>query len=218
MNGIDKGVRRGEKVPSNPIPELRYEQFKYKLEEISERYAERNLMIFFIGVATGYRTQDIVNLTIGELKEFLNEERFMIQEQKQYKSWLKYMRENPNSTRKAPRKREVPIKSTLRKLLKAYVKGKAKSQYAFQSNKGDSHISSKTYSNILAEVGRSLNLDNISGHSMRKTYATRYWNVRRDLEGLRRALGHKSIETTKAYLGLEEEVFDSAAKIADDRL
>ena len=53
---------------------------------------------------------------------------------------------------------------------------------------------------------------------MRKTYATRYWIAKRDLEGLRRALGHKSIETTKNYLGLDEKVFDSAATIADDKL
>ncbi|MBS6041990.1 MAG: tyrosine-type recombinase/integrase [Clostridium baratii] len=215
MNSINN---RGEKVPAVPIPEDKYEQFKYRLEELSGKYAERNMMLFFLGVATGYRTQDIVRLTVGEIKEALEEDRFLIQEQKQYKAWLKHIRENPGSTRKAPKKREVPIKSRLRKLLREFIKGKSKSQYAFPSNKGSSHISAKSFSNILAEVGKSLGIKNISGHSMRKTYATRYWIAKRDLEGLRRALGHKSIETTKNYLGLDEKVFDSAASIADDKL
>lgn len=215
---MSKEVIRGEKVPANPIPESRYEQFKYKLEELSGKYAERNLMIFYIGVATGYRTQDIVKLTIGEIKDFLDNERFMIQEQKQYKAWLKYIRENHGSNRKQPKKREVPIKPTLRKLLKVYIKDKHKSEYAFPSNKGSGHITAKSFSNILANTGNSLDIDNISGHSMRKTYATRYWIATRDIEGLRRALGHTSIEITKVYLGMYEEVIDSAAKIADDRL
>lgn len=211
-------IVRGEKVASNPIPEERYEQFKFKLEEISKKYAERNLMIFYIGVATGYRTQDIVRLTIGEIKDFLDNERFMIQEQKQYKAWLKAIQENPRSKRKQPKKREVPIKPTLRKLIKEYIKSKPKSEYAFPSNKGNSHITAKAFSNILANTGKLLVLENISGHSMRKTYANRIFQVTKSLEYVRIALGHKSIETTKVYLGLNNEVRKGAAKIADDRI
>ena len=79
-------IIRGEKVPANPIPERQYERFKYKLEEVSGKNAERNMMIFYLDVATGYRLQDIVCLTIGEIKEALDNEEFCIQEQKQYKS------------------------------------------------------------------------------------------------------------------------------------
>ena len=44
MNSINN---RGEKVPAVPIPEDKYEQFKYRLEELSGKYAERNMMLFF---------------------------------------------------------------------------------------------------------------------------------------------------------------------------
>ena len=211
-------IIRGEKVPSNPIPERKYEQFKFKLEEISIKNAKRNLMIFYLGVATGYRLGDIVGLTIGEIKEALDEDKFIIQEQKQYKAWVNYIKEHPGSNRKAPKKRESPIKNNLKKLLKEYCKGKPKSAYAFKSNKGDEHISAKAFSNILSEVGKELNLNNISGHSLRKTYASRLWESTRNLEYVRIALGHKSIETTKVYLGLNDEVREGAASIADDKL
>lgn len=209
---------RGEKVPSNPIPERRYEQFKYKLEEESEKFSERNIILFLIGVATGYRLQDIVPLTIGEIREALDLEKFVIQEQKQYKAWQSYNKNNPSSKRKPPRPREALIKTKLRKALINYCRGKPKSAYAFESNKQGGHITVKTYSNILSKVGKALGLKNITGHSLRKTYATRLYEHTRDLEYVRKSLGHKSIETTKVYLCIEDEIKDSASKIADDRL
>lgn len=206
-----------KKVPANPIPEKYYDRFKYRLEEQSKKYPERNLMIFYIGVATGYRTQDIVDLTIGQIKEAIEDERFLIQEKKQYEAWTTHMIRYPNSKKKQPLPREVIIKPKLRKLLKDYIKGKSKSEYAFISNK-EEHITAKSYSDILKSIGKSLGLKNISGHSMRKTYAHRLWDAKKDLEYVRIALGHTNIETTKRYLGLNNEIKADAAGITDDKL
>lgn len=205
-----------DKVAANPVPERNYERFKYKLEEKSKKYAERNLMLFLLGVATGYRTQDLVDLTIGQIKEALENDKFVIQEKKQYNAWLKLVISKPN--KKPPKKRETAIKPNLRKLLKEYTKCKNKSEYAFPSAKGDSYIEAKSFSRILSEAGKDLGLKNISGHSMRKTYAHRLWEVKKDLEYVRVALGHKNIETTKVYLGLDDEVKEDAAEITDNRL
>lgn len=215
---MEKGILRNEKTPASPIPERDYERFKYRLEEASGEFKERNMMLFYLGVATGYRLQDIVNLTIGEIREAIDNEEFRIQEQKQYKSFIKHIKKNPKSKRKAPKKRVVLIKPTLKKLLKRYVRDKYKSEYAFKSNKCNGHITSKSYSKILTGVARELNIDNISGHSLRKTYITRIWDTTGDLELCRRALGHKSIETTKEYLGLVSEVREEAANITDSKL
>ena len=73
---IVKEPERKKKVPALPIQERDYNRFKYKLEEISKSCHERNLMIFYIGVATGYRLVDYLGLTNGELKEFLDEDKF----------------------------------------------------------------------------------------------------------------------------------------------
>lgn len=209
---------RGEKVASNPIPERRYEQFKYKLEEHSERFAERNMMLFYLGVGTGYRMQDLVELTIGKLSEFVENEEFCIQEQKQRKEYEKHMLDNPTSKRKEPKERVVLIGSVLKKKIKEYIKGKDKSEYAFLSNKGDSFITSKSYSDVLSSVGRSLGIKNISGHSLRKTYATRLYIEHRDIEKVRQALGHTRLHTTKDYLGMKSEVLEEAVSIIDRKL
>ena len=57
------------KVPANPITDNHYERFKSKLEEHSGKFSDRNLTLFLLGVATGYRTQDIVDLTIKQIRQ-----------------------------------------------------------------------------------------------------------------------------------------------------
>ena len=206
------------KEDAYPIPENQYSRFKYKLEEESDKNKDRNLMLFLLGVATGYRTQDLVNLTIGDIKEAINNNKFIIQEQKQYNAWKTHMRKYPKSNKKKPPPRETPIGNNLKKVLKEYVKNKANSEYACKSNKGNSYITQKSYSKILTKVGSELGLKNISGHSMRKTYAHRLYEATKDVEYVRIALGHTNIETTKRYLGLNHEVKEEAALIADDKI
>lgn len=212
-----------KKSDAKPIPETHYERFKNRLEEMSTGWRkERNLTIFFLGVATGYRVGDIIGLTIAQIKEALLDGYFEIQESKQYKDWETHMRKHPNSKRKPPKKRSHDIVPQLEKILRDYVKGKKKSEYAFlsQQGAGSKHLTAKSYSDILKEVAedKSINLKHITGHSLRKTYARRLWDNTRDLEYVRVALGHKSIEVTKRYLGLDDEVKESAAKIAGNKL
>lgn len=209
------------KVPANPIPERKYEQFKSKLVECSGKYAERNLMLFQLGVGTGYRTQDIVDLTIKQIKQALEDGEFIIQEKKQYRCWKKCVESNPKSKREKPKPRKAPVKKNLSKLLREFVKNKKNSEYAFSSQKGNGngHITEKSFSDILKKIGNELGLKHISGHSMRKTYANRLWEeYKPDIEKVRLALGHKSIEVTKVYLGIASTVINDAAEIIDDLL
>ncbi|MGH4125111.1 MAG: tyrosine-type recombinase/integrase [Clostridium sp.] len=211
-----------KKKPAKPIPETHYERFKYKLEEISNVWAERNLTLFLLGVATGYRMQDLVDLTIAEIKEALDNGQFEIQEKKQYRAWKTHIRKNPKSLKKEPEKRPHSIEPQLEIIIKKYIKGKRNSEYAFPSQKGDgsAYISSKAYSEILKKVAedKKFKLKNITGHSLRKIYARRLYEDNPNLEYVRIALGHKSIEVTKKYLGLDNEVREDAAKVAARKL
>lgn len=211
-------VRDWEKGVSSPIPMHKYEKFKETLCEYSDRNKERNLMLFILGRSTGYRLGDLVGLTIGQIKDALNDGYFSIQESKQYEQWKTSLIKNPN--KKKPEKREAPIGKNLDKYLRNYVKGKKRSEYAFPSNKNhNEYISQKSFSAILTEVGKRVGLKNISGHSLRKTYATKiYEESNKDLEQVRVALNHQSIEETKRYLGIKEKMRIDAALIADEDL
>jgi integrase len=180
------------------------------------------MTLFLLDVATGYRLQDIVDLSIGDLKEAVERGYFELQEKKQYNAWLTHTKKYPDSNKKKPDKRKHDIVPSLNIILKQYIKNKKKSEFAFPSQKGNGskHISAKAYSEILKRVAedKEINLEQITGHSIRKTYANRLYESTKDIEYVRIALGHKSIEVTKKYLGLEDKVKESAAKIAGSKL
>ncbi|AYE35680.1 tyrosine-type recombinase/integrase [Clostridium septicum] len=209
--------RNWEKGTAQPIPNSKYTRFKETLREHSEVNSERNIMLFILARATGYRMQDLVCLTIKDIKLALKAGEFNIQEQKQYKQWVSNLKNYPN--RKKPEKRKAEIGPKLERYLMNYVKNKKDSDFAFESKKGNRNefITQKSYSLILSEVGKKIGLKNISGHSPRKTYATKiYEESNFNVEKVRVALGHKSIEETKRYLGLKEAMKSDAARIADE--
>ena len=213
---VEEKIREWEKGSANPIPDSKYERYKEKLVELSKEYPERNLMLFLLARATGYRMQDIITLTVGEIKDALDKGYFEIQEQKQYKQWQSEVVKNPN--RRKPKKRVAEIGPSLEKHLKQYLKGKKRSEFAFPSRKGRGNeaLTQKSFSDKLKEVGEAIGLEHITGHSPRKTYATKiYSETNGNLEAVRIALGHKSIEETKRYLGLKEQMAKDAARIAD---
>ncbi|WP_373599438.1 tyrosine-type recombinase/integrase [Paraclostridium bifermentans] len=208
------------KVPANPIPHNYYKRFRYKLEENSKIHSKRNNVLFLLGIGTGYRNQDIVDLTIGDIREALQNGSFLIQEKKQYNSWLKHIKDNPKSRRKKPNKRyaEIEPRSELEKTLKDYVKGKKNSEYAFPSNGDYGYITAKSFSRILKNIGEELGLENISGHSLRKTYATWLYEMTNDIVFVSKQLGHKSPETTMKYIGIDRKDKKRAAGIISSML
>ncbi|KAI3344497.1 integrase [Clostridium botulinum] len=217
---VDEDKKRNwEKGTALPIPDNKYKRFKESLIEHSKKYADRNITLFLLARATGYRLGDLVGLTIGEIDDALSEGFFLIQESKQFKQWQSSLAEHPN--RKKPDKRKAIIGSSLKKYLEEYIKNKKRKEFAFPSNKGegDEYISQKSYSAILKDVGEKIGLKHISGHSPRKTYATTiYENSNHNIEKVRVALNHQSIEETKRYLGLKDIMLEDAGKIADKDL
>ncbi len=122
--------KQDKKIPAKPIPEHMIKRFAYRLEEMSKDFKERNLILYRLGIGTGYRMQDLVDLTIGDIREALEIGYFEIHEKKQYNAYLTHIKKNPNSKRKPPKKRKAIISSSLKIALIDYVKGKRKSQYA----------------------------------------------------------------------------------------
>lgn len=207
--------RDWEKGTAAPIPDNKYEKFKEELKDYSKKYSDRNFTLFMLARATGYRLGDLVGLTVRQIEDALDEGYFLIQESKQYNQWLSNLNKYPN--RPKPAKRDAAIEKPLRDVLEKYIAKKKRKEFAFPSNKGDGseYINQKSYSAILTEVGKRLNLRHISGHSPRKTYATKiYEKSGHDIETVRIALGHKSIEESKRYLGIKDKMKRDAAKMA----
>lgn len=167
---------------------------------------ERDYVLFVLGIATGYRAGDLVSLQVRDIKNALKTGYFKIMEGK---------KANSKNIRKCNMKpRVVVIVAKLEKILKNYIKDKDDFEYLFPSRKGSyNHIGVQRVSNILKNAGEVFGLDNISAHSMRKTYAYCIF-VESDynIVVVKEMLGHSSIEETKAYLGLDRKDYDNYSK------
>ena len=188
-----------KKRPANPIKDINR---VYDIQDYLRYKSERNYVLFVLGISTGYRAGDLVTLRVRDVKEALRAGYFLILESK---------KENTRNIRKENiRPREVKIISKTAKILKDYIKDKKDYEYMFKSRKGSNdHITVSHVSRVLNEAGQYFGLQNITAHSMRKTYAYLiYVESGYDIVAVKEMLGHSSIEITKRYLGLDRELYD----------
>lgn len=190
--------KRKKKQAASPIKDI--EQV-YDIQDYLRAKSYRNYMLFILGISTGYRAGDLVKLKARDIREALDIGYFEIMEGKKINS--------KNIREKNRKPRVVIIIDNLEKKLKEYIKDMEDYEYMFPSRKGG-HIKVKRVSQILKEAGDVFGIKRISAHSMRKTYAYRiYESNGKDVLAIKEMLGHSSIEETKAYLGLDREVYDN---------
>lgn len=171
---------------------------------------ERDYILFVLGITTGYRAGDLVKLKVRDVMEALRREEFTIYEGKKMNS--------KNIKEKNRKPRTVEIRPKVAKLLKNYIKDKKDYEYVFQSRKGtNQHIGVQAVSNILKEAGEYFELYDITAHSMRKTYAYKiYIESNKEIVAVKELLGHRSIEESKRYIGLDKEKYHQYSKSLDD--
>lgn len=171
---------------------------------------ERNYVLFVVGVTTGYRAGDLVILKARDIREALRKGEFTILEGKKKNS--------KNIREKNKKPRTVEIIPKVAKLLKEYIKDKKDYEYIFPSRKGiNKAIGVQAVSNILKEAGEYFGLYDISAHSMRKTYAYKiYLESNKEIVAVKELLGHRSIEETKLYIGLDREKYHQYSKSLGD--
>ena len=195
------------KRPSKPITST---QKVLDVQDYLRYKNERDYVLFILGITTGYRAGDLVELRVRDIKEALRRLEFTIFEGKKM---------NCKNIRERNRKpRTVEIRPKVGKILREYIKNKKDYEYVFQSRKGaNNHIGVQAVSNILKEAAGYFGLYDITAHSMRKTYAYKiYINSGKDIVAVKELLGHSSIEETKKYLGLDKERYHEYSKALDD--
>lgn len=195
------------KRPSKPI---KSREKVLDIQDYLKYKNERNYILFLIGVTTGYRAGDLVKLKVRDIKEALKRGEFTIYEGKKMNS--------KNIREKNRRPRTVELLPKVAKILKEYIKEKRDYEYMFQSRKGNNKpIGVPAVSNILKDAGEYFGLYDISAHSMRKTYAYKiYIDSGCDIVAVKELLGHRSIEETKAYIGLDREKYHQYSKALND--
>ena len=103
---------------------------------------------------------------------------------------------------KGNKDRDLAIPDYLIDLLEKWRKLRPQGDYFFSTLKGKK-LSDRYVQNMVKRYSRKAGITkNISPHTLRHTYATQYYRQTKDIETLRRILGHSDISTTTIYINL----------------
>lgn len=196
-----------KKKPASPI---KSKVSVLDMQDYLKARDERNYVLFTLGVSTGYRAGDLVELKVRDVRKALKDNYFEILEGKK--------RNSKNIKKKNLKPRKVKINSALEGILREYIDGRMDYEYVFESRKGiNQHISVSSFSRILKSAGKELGFKNVSAHTMRKTYAYYiYVNSEHNLTLVKEMLGHSFEDETRRYIGIDEETYDKYNDMLDD--
>jgi integrase len=151
--------------------------------------SERNYMLFIIGLNTGLRISDILNLKIGDLRDH----HIRLRETKTHKQKM------------------IRITPSLGRELKRYLEGRENHEYIFQSRNGQNKPIGRSMAyKILREAADAYNLVDIGTHTLRKTFGYHFYLQTKDVAMLQELFNHSSPHITLRYIGINQDSMDKA--------
>jgi len=178
-------------------------EVKTLLNSFSGQYARRDRALFLLGIKTGFRISEMLSIRIKDIfKDGMIVDRVTV------------TRANMKSKIES---RSIILHQDAKDaifewLLEYGLDRLSKDDFLFRSRKGNGAISRVQAYQIIKKVSNEIGLTGKIGcHSMRKNFADRiYEKLDRDLIRTQKALGHKWITSTTAYLSFKEEEIEEA--------
>ena len=165
-------------------------QMGEELKEMNDKY----FVMFRIGVTSGLRISDILNLKVKDIKK----ERIDVVEKKTGKT------------------RTFKLKSKTKELCMDFIEANnlKDNDYIIYSNKKDSEgnikpISRQQAHHVLNLVAKKLGIEDVGTHTLRKTYGYHHYMQNKDVVALQKAFNHSAPSTTLAYIGIDQDLQDS---------
>lgn len=176
---------------------VRQKNMREKFELLLKARSQRDYILWLVGTNTGLRIGDILKLKVEDVKgAFIN-----LTEQK---------------TRK---KKAIKINKKLKDAIKGYIKGMKNNQTLFPSRHGVNRpMSVRRCQQIIKALAEKLGIEeNISTHSLRKTFAYNLYKVTGNNIGLvMEALNHSKEIITLRYLCLVDEMLDNSIELLSE--
>ncbi|WP_424694527.1 site-specific integrase [Granulicatella adiacens] len=157
------------------------------MKDYLREWNERNYMMFLLGINSGLRISDIINLRVKDVQ-----------------GW--YIKTKELKTGKQLKRKMPPV---LKKELREYIKGKPLHHYLFQSRNGkNQHISRCTAYLIIKVAAYECGIDNVGTHTMRKTFGYHQYKKNKDVATLMELFNHSSPAITLKYIGIRQDQQD----------
>lgn len=148
----------------------------------------RNFMIFIIGINTGLRVGDILQLKASDVrhKSHIN---IYEEKTKKYKKFL--------------------INRSLKGEIDKYIINMKDNDYLFPSRKGvNKPISVVQAYRVINEAAKRLGFDEVGTHTMRKSFGYWHYQQYKDVAILQDIFNHESPRTTLIYIGITQDQKD----------
>lgn len=172
-----------------------------KMENWLKNYNYMYYTIFMIGIYSGLRISDILNLKVNDVKE---KDKITVRE------------------KKTGKRKEFPLQDIVIKTIETYLNKRNDKfvyadyeDYLFIGKKGCRMCRSQVYRILnTAAAECDLNID-VGTHTMRKTFAYHMYKQSNDIVLVQRLLNHSSPSITLRYIGIEQEELNKAYKTLD---
>jgi len=142
----------------------------------------RNKVILSVMINMGLRVSEVANLKPSDVN--LNKNKLRVVNGKYYKD------------------RDLIIPNYTLELFEQWKQKKPKSNYIFSTLKGKKLSIRYIQAMVKRYSEKALINKNISPHTLRHTFATEFYRQTKDIETLRKILGHSDISTTQIYITL----------------
>jgi integrase len=155
---------------------------------IKRHCSARDYMMFLLGINTGLRVSDLLQLKVKDLK---GKKKVIVKEGKTDKP------------------RTIHLHNIYEEL-NAYIKG-LESEWLFPSRKGYNPISRIQAYRQLNKAAEMCDIpEGIGTHTMRKTFGYWYYKQSKDIATLQRILNHSHPEITLRYIGITDEEIENS--------
>ncbi|GEL76578.1 site-specific integrase [Tenuibacillus multivorans] len=175
----------------NEVQPIRDQELINKMKSILMKRSYRDWFIFTMGINTGLRISDLLQLKVDDVK---NKTHISIHEQK---------------TGKIKRFR---INNDLREHIDRYVENMSDESYLFKSRRGNKPIKRVQAYKILKVAAREAGIDEIGTHTLRKTFGYHFYQRTKDVALLQDIFNHSAPSITLRYIGINQDIIDQAVE------
>src|SRR5699024_6086680 len=145
--------------------------------------AEREGLIFLMGINTGLRVNDLVRLKVRDVRDGIT---FQIREGKTDKL------------------REINV-GMLQDEIESCIDGKHSDDYGFGSQKGNHHITTSQLYRLSTDAAAFLGCDTIATPTMSQTFRYHHYKRFKDVPILQEIFNHSAPSITMRYIGIRQD-------------
>ena len=164
-----------------------------KLEEMKMELLKtgyKNYLLFVVGINTGLRIGDILELKVKDLKD---------------QTHIKIIEQKTNKIKR------FLINSSLKIEIDKYIRLMSDEEYLFQSRKGENKPISRVQAyRILNSAAENVGLQEVGTHTLRKTFGYWHYKQNKDVALLQQIFNHSSPSVTLRYIGINEDIKDKS--------